>query len=632
MSHSLLVFAALLQKEEKVNEKHKFMTSPAPAGPQPNVSQRDLINCLITFASRELPLLVAATMCIVLSSAVQLGIPVVAKKLLDGPATAPSSASEEDAPSFAVQNIWFDCSIVIAAILVFHVVSYFGHCFAHNATLRVTHHMMTAGMSALCWAPWETLSHRNPTEWTHLINTASKVVGETCASLITELISSCITAVGISVVVCYLSWELTLFFVLIVASSQMFSYLYARAFHAPSAAQYAEDEGRVSALLCNAAQRSATVRIFSTSAPSFFARKLKDRTMAAFESGSHLNSKIHLHGAVSSGITNSMFVGMIGVCVYMKEQGRLSLVDIGLFFFYMKQLLDRVLSISSEMRRMSTMLAKATEYVMLVKSMDDNTHCDLRERKTPISADSPFVVELRCVTFVYSGSQAVLTNDVFESKGSDEGDQNTIAPTDAVTASPGSKLSDVTMTVRRGEFVCLVGASGCGKSTVLKLIAGLLQPTNGVVRINSTRVALLEQSPSIVLGTVLENIALGNPAASQSDVVAAAKRAGCHDFIAQLPLGYDTLIDNADHAKFSGGQLQRICIARVFMTSCDIILMDEPTTGLDATAAASVLDSAVTLNRQGTTVIFASHDAAVIRRADRVIHFGGSHAQELDHA
>jgi ABC-type multidrug transport system fused ATPase/permease subunit len=570
-----------------------------------NVSQTDLVRCLLTFAGKELPLLIAATVCIVLSSAVQLAIPVVAKKLLDPPTTSPRNSTEtiDEDP----QNIWFDCFVVTAAIILFHAVSYWGHCFAHNATLRVTHHMMTAGMSALCLAPWEALSHRNPTEWTHVINTASKVVGETCASLITELISSCITAAGISVVVCVLSWELTLFFVLIVASSQLFSYLYGRVFQAPSAAQYADDEGRLSALLCNAAQRSATVRIFSTSAPSFFARKLRDRTAAAFESGSHLNSMIHLHGAVSSSITNCMFVGMVGISVYMKERGRLSLVDVGLFFFYMKQLLDRVLSISSEVRRMSAMLAKANEYVLLLSTTEHLLQQLDKTAKMPAMSDSPFSVELRNVCFTYSGSSSESSVPEFDD----------IAP-----STVPSKLSDVNITVRHGEFVCLVGASGCGKSTVLKMIAGLLLPTSGCVNVNASRVALLEQSPSIVLGTVLENITLGNPLASLPDVIAASKRAGCHEFISELPLGYDTLIDNADHAKFSGGQLQRICIARVFMTSCQLILMDEPTTGLDSVAAAAVLDSAIALNRQGCTVVFASHDGTVIRRADRVFNFG----------
>lgn len=587
------------------------------------VPQSALLRCLWVYASSEAFLLSAATTCIVLSSIVQLAIPVVAKRVLGDDATGPSdnSAAVDGDDHNLRETFWTsshgricqDCALFLAAVILFHCVSFWGHCFAHNATIKVSHRMMSAGLTALCCAPWEAISHRNPTEWTHVITTASKVVGETCASVITELFSSVITAVGIAVVVCLLSWELTCFFVFVVAASQTFSHFYAQSFHAPSAAQHAKDESRLSSLLCNAAQRSAAVRIFGSPAMTFFSVKFAERCHIAFRSGSELNSKIHLHGAISSAITNCMFVSMIGISVYLKQMGRLTLVDVGLFFFYMKQLLDRVLSVAAEVRRLSVMLEKASEFVQLLQC--STTMTDVGGRRGlmvrppdlfTMSASVVPSVELDDVYFAYA-----LSADAAPQAGDP-------LPVTRGAPSVSSRLDGITLNIKAGEFVCLVGASGCGKSTVLKIIAGLLKPSRGCVR-TCTSVALLEQTPSIVLGTILENITLGNPTASMTDVVAAAKRAGCHDFVSILPSGYHTIIDNADHAQFSGGQLQRICVARVFLTAAKLILLDEPTTGLDAAASKAVLDSAIALNGEGRTVVFASHDDAVIRRADRVI-------------
>jgi ABC-type multidrug transport system fused ATPase/permease subunit len=118
---------------------------------------------------------------------------------------------------------------------------------------------------------------------------------------------------------------------------------------------------------------------------------------------------------------------------------------------------------------------------------------------------------------------------------------------------------------------------------------------------------------------VLDNILLGNASARFEHVVQAAKKSGCYGFISSLPQGFDSVIENTDAAQFSGGQLQRICLARVFLSTAPLVLFDEPTTGLDDASIDLFVQAAVELKREGRGVLFASHEKRIVSLADQVI-------------
>ncbi len=209
-------------------------------------------------------------------------------------------------------------------------------------------------------------------------------------------------------------------------------------------------------------------------------------------------------------------------------------------------------------------------------------------------------------------------------------------------------LDDVTFKVRRGETVALVGPSGGGKTTLLNLIPRFYDATAGQVTIDGTdvrdvtlaslrrQIALVTQEPFLFDDTIRANIAYARPDASQTDIESAAKQAAAHDFILNLPKGYDTEVGEAG-ARLSGGQRQRIAIARAFLKDAPILLLDEATSALDTESEAQV-QAALSRLMAGRTTILIAHRLSTVRGADRihVIDRGkvvetGSHAELIKH-
>ena len=186
-------------------------------------------------------------------------------------------------------------------------------------------------------------------------------------------------------------------------------------------------------------------------------------------------------------------------------------------------------------------------------------------------------------------------------------------------------LRGVTLRAAPGERVALVGASGAGKSTIARMLLRWGDPESGAVRIDGhdlrelelaslrRNVALLLQETLVLHGSVRENIAYARPEATDAEVEAAARAAGAHEFIAALPEGYDTDLGERGR-RLSGGQRQRIAIARALLADAPVLVLDEPTTGLDAELAASLAD----LARDRTTLVI-SHDLQLTRDADLIL-------------
>lgn len=178
-------------------------------------------------------------------------------------------------------------------------------------------------------------------------------------------------------------------------------------------------------------------------------------------------------------------------------------------------------------------------------------------------------------------------------------------------------------------LTALVGASGAGKSTVLHALMALVQPAQGRILVNDTplnaldgadwlrQVAWVPQRPHVFEGTVRDNIALGQTRATQEDVECAARAAQAHDFIAALPQGYDTPLGERGMG-LSGGQVQRLALARALLKSAPLVLLDEATAQLDAHTQALVGEVIFRLARQ-RCVILAAHRLSTVLRADHVV-------------
>jgi ABC-type multidrug transport system fused ATPase/permease subunit len=194
-------------------------------------------------------------------------------------------------------------------------------------------------------------------------------------------------------------------------------------------------------------------------------------------------------------------------------------------------------------------------------------------------------------------------------------------------------LEDVSFVVEPGQTVALVGQSGAGKSTLISLLLRFYDPQHGQVLIDGTDIrrftlASLRRQTTILLQdarlfsqSVRDNIAFGKPDATDDEVVLAAKRAQAHEFIAQMPGGYDSVVAEGGET-LSGGQRQRINIARAIIRDTPIVILDEPGRSLDAHAEAKVNAAIRELTRDDTTFIVA-HELSTVTTADRILVLDG---------
>jgi len=203
---------------------------------------------------------------------------------------------------------------------------------------------------------------------------------------------------------------------------------------------------------------------------------------------------------------------------------------------------------------------------------------------------------------------------------------------DAVTVgyAPGvPALQHVTFEAREGETIAIVGPTGAGKSTLVSLVPRFLDPWEGRVTIDGIdvrdlklrelrrQISMVFQEPYLFPVTIAENIRNGRPDASVADVESAARAANAHDFIMRLPDGYDTVI--GEHgATLSGGERQRLSIARALLKDAPVLILDEPTSAIDAATESQLLEALRRLMRGRTTLLIA-HRLSTIRDADRIV-------------
>ncbi len=190
-------------------------------------------------------------------------------------------------------------------------------------------------------------------------------------------------------------------------------------------------------------------------------------------------------------------------------------------------------------------------------------------------------------------------------------------------------LSHVSFEIPAGKSIALVGPSGSGKTTICSLLPRFYDVTGGRVTIDGrdvrtltlkslrTQIGMVQQDVYLFSGTIRENIAYGKPGASMDEIIEAAKRANIHDFIQELPDGYDTFVGERG-ARLSGGQKQRISIARVFLKNPPILVLDEATSALDNESERWIQQSLEELSAGRTTITIA-HRLSTIRNADEII-------------
>ena len=302
--------------------------------------------------------------------------------------------------------------------------------------------------------------------------------------------------------------------------------------------------------------------------------------------------------ALSSPLVNVIQVAGVGVVIavgtWELSQGRLTIGGLLVFLVYLSQLYGPVQGVSEALNTFYEASAGAER---VIEFFDQKPSVTEQEGAFALNLPQGHV-EFDSVRFSYPGNER-------------------------------EALSDVSFEVGPGEVLALVGPSGSGKSTVVKLLLRFFDPDAGAVRLDGhdlrelnlrslrENVAVLLQETLVFGGTVRENIAYGKLEASEEEIVAAAKAADAHEFVEALPKGYDTVVGQKGRL-LSNGQRQRLAIARAMIRDAPVLILDEPTTGLDARSSENVM---VPLQRlmEGRTTIVISHNLLTVRHATRIV-------------
>ncbi|WP_404466156.1 thiol reductant ABC exporter subunit CydD [Vreelandella aquamarina] len=180
-------------------------------------------------------------------------------------------------------------------------------------------------------------------------------------------------------------------------------------------------------------------------------------------------------------------------------------------------------------------------------------------------------------------------------------------------------LSDVNVSINSGDVVAITGESGSGKSSLLALLAGFMAPSHGECRVDGAApIAWLDQTPCILQGTLADNLHIAAPEADVDTLTWALQRAGLTELLSSLPQGLETTIGERG-VGLSGGQVQRLALARVYLSKAQLVILDEPTASLDAATESVVIQALLEWAKEGRTLVMATHHPAVVAAANR--HF-----------
>lgn len=191
-------------------------------------------------------------------------------------------------------------------------------------------------------------------------------------------------------------------------------------------------------------------------------------------------------------------------------------------------------------------------------------------------------------------------------------------------------LKDINITIHKNSFVALVGESGSGKSTLAKLLVNYYQAKQGDIQIDQKNIVSIEnkslrknigyvsQKNFFFSGSILENLLLGNQRnITMDEIISACRNAQIHDFIEELPQGYQTTLE-ANGDNLSGGQLQRLALARLYIKNPEVFILDEVTSALDSTTENKIINNLHNISKEGKTVIIISHKLSTIEKVDNI--------------
>ena len=419
------------------------------------------------------------------------------------------------------------------------------------------------------------------------------------SSVLLGILVNVLTLAGMVLVMLYLNWEFTLIAMLVAPGLFLVVFYYTRTIKQASRA-VRRKEGEVVSVLEEVLSSIRVVKAFAR----------EDYEQRRFEQESRENVELALQARnVKAKLPPIVeIIVACGTCLVLWYGARLVLTggltsgELLVFLLY----LGKMYKPMRELSKMTDTISKASVGWERIREVLEN---EMQVRDLPGAKRAPRLkgrIEFDRVKFSYDGAQPV--------------------------------LEDLNLKIEPGQLVALVGPTGAGKTTIVSLLPRFYDPTSGEIRIDGTdirrfRIKSLRQQISFVLqetllfrATVWQNIAYGKPEARPEEVIRAAKLAYAHEFIGQMPDGYDTMVGERG-VTLSGGQRQRIAIARAIIRDAPILILDEPSSGLDPAAEKLVFDALANLMARKTSIVIA-HRLATVRSADVIFVIDGGQVVE----
>lgn len=353
----------------------------------------------------------------------------------------------------------------------------------------------------------------------------------------------------------------------------------------------AEEDSKVTGALSDAVSNHSTISLFATEKHE---RRLFGGAVAAWYEATMRSWRADgVIYAVQGLLAIAIEVGLLAGGLYLWSHGQFAVGDFVLIQVYIIGLIDRIWNLGNGMRKLYDAFADAYEMIVILE--------------TPHGVkNDPSAAELQitdgAIEFTGVGFNFNNTRDIF---------------------------SDLSLTIPGGQRVALVGPSGAGKSTVTKLLLRLYDLTSGEIRIDGQNIAevtqeslrkamaFVPQEPVLFHRSLMDNIRYGRLNASDEEVIEAARKAHCHEFIANLQDGYNTYVGERG-IKLSGGERQRVAIARAILKNAPILIMDEATSSLDSESEHLIQEALDTL-MEGKTVIVIAHRLSTVLKMDRIL-------------
>jgi ATP-binding cassette subfamily B protein len=485
-----------------------------------------------------------------------------------------------------------------------YLAAWIGENFLHRLRTRVFAHLHTLSVSFF--------------DRRHLGDTLARLTGDIGAieSLVLGAVAQAASAlikIGLfGAVLFYLNWQLALLSLIAVPGFWLFARVFSRRIKTASGVV----RRRAGSISVVAEESLSNVVLIQA-----YGREQAELTRFAGQSLGSVGAVLAATrlGALFSSVVDLLeaagVLGIVAAGIWELSAGRITLGGLLVFLVYLAQLYGPVRSLG---QLSNTVFAAAAGGERLLDLLDQHPTVAAPARPAQLSRSSGRL-QLDHVGFGYP---------------------DTDSDTDV--------LHEISFTALPGQTTAIVGASGAGKTTLFKLLLRLYDPSTGHITLDGTdlraldpaqlraNIAVVLQETLLLDATIAENILAGRPGAGHPELIAAARAADAHEFITALPQGYHTRVGQRGRL-LSGGQRQRIAIARAMIRDAPILLLDEPTTSLDAEAGQRILAPLRRL-MTGRTTILISHDLSTVTDAQQILYLDhgritetGTHAQLLAH-